>query len=152
MTRSSSFNLTRIAAIAASALFGLVILLQLLLAARVLPVTMAWGGSQDTLTPPLRLASLVAAVLLALFAFVIMRRAGLVGNPPIPAQIKVLSWIVTAFMALNTLGNLASQSMTEKMVFAPIAILLTIACALVSMSKPPESAAPAAADLSVRGR
>jgi hypothetical protein len=126
---------TRIAANAATALFGIVILLQLLLAAGVLPVTMAWGGTQETLTPAIRGASVLAALFLAGFAFVIRRRAGLVGNPPIPSQIKMLSWFVTGAMALNTMGNLASQSMEEKAIFAPITILLTVACAVVSFSK-----------------
>jgi len=49
--------------------------------------------------------------------------------------IKILSWIITAFMVLNTLGNLTSQSMAEKIVFAPLTILLAISCFIVSISK-----------------
>jgi len=119
----------------AAVLFGVVIVLQLLLAAGVLPVTMAWGGTQETLTSGLRMASLVSAVVLALFALVILRRAGVLGTPPIPTAVKVLSWIVTAFVALNTLGNLASQSLTETLVFTPITALLTVTCGVVSASK-----------------
>jgi hypothetical protein len=140
MPRSSPWSASRVAAIGASVLFGIVIVLQCLLAIGVLPVTMAWGGTQDTLTPQLRLASLVAVVFLGLFALVILRRAGLVGSPPISMKIKVLSWLTTGFMALNTLGNLASQSLAEKAVFAPITILLVIACVVVSTSRPPRSA------------
>jgi hypothetical protein len=125
-----------IAANAATILFGLVAVLQLLLAAGILPVTMAWGGRQTTLTVPLRIASLASAVVLGLLAYVIRRRVGLVGGLPIPTTIRILSWVATAFMALNTVTNLASRSKAEKIVFAPITLMLTLACLLVSISRP----------------
>jgi len=37
-------------------------------------------------------------------------------------------------MAFNTLGNLASKSLKEKLVFGPITFLLTLACLLISAS------------------
>ena len=118
----------------AAVLFGVSIILQLLLAAGVLPVTMAWGGRQSTLTTPLRLASLAAAVVLGFFAYVILRRAGMVGNDTLPTIIKVLSWVITAYMALNTAGNIASKSKGEKLLFAPITLLLTVFCFVISIS------------------
>ena len=115
-------------------LFALVIVLQILLASGILPVSMAWGGRQSKLTPSLRVASLVAAVLLGAFIYIIRYRAGLIDLSPIPLFIKVLSWIVTGFMAFNTLGNLASTSKAEKIVFAPLTVLLTLSCLIVSAS------------------
>ncbi|MEZ4869036.1 MAG: hypothetical protein R3C14_47380 [Caldilineaceae bacterium] len=55
--------------------FLLTMVLQLLLALGIIPITMAWGGSQTVLTPALRIASLVAVLLLGFFAYVIRRRA-----------------------------------------------------------------------------
>jgi hypothetical protein len=125
-----------IAANAATALFGVLIVLQLLLATGILPITMAWGGRQHTLTVPSRIASLAAAVVLGLLAYVIRRRAGLVGGLPIPTTTRILSWLTTAYMALSTVGNLASTSKAEKVLFTPISFLLTLSCLLVSISKP----------------
>ena len=119
----------------ATVLFAIVIVLQLLLAAGILPISMAWGGQQSVLTPGLRWASLAAVVVLASCTYVIRRRAGLVGDQPPSTLIKVLSWVITAYMALNTLGNLASPSMAEKAVFGPITFLLVVSCAVVSLSK-----------------
>jgi hypothetical protein len=119
----------------ATVLFAIVIVLQLLLAAGILPITMAWGGRQSELTPGLRLASLGAVVILAGFAYVIRRRAGLLGEGPPSTLVKVLSWVVTAFLVLNTLGNLASPSLAETLVFGSITIVLVVACAIVSLSK-----------------
>ena len=118
----------------ATILFAVVIVLQLLLAVGILPVSMAWGGRQSKLTASLRISSIIAAILLGAFIFVIRYRAGLIGSGPIPVVFLVASWIITAFMAFNTLGNLASLSTKEKLVFGPITALLTLACLLISAS------------------
>jgi hypothetical protein len=126
---------TALAANIATILFGIVIVLQLLMAIGILPVTMFWGGRQTELTLGLRLTGVAAAIILALFAYVIRRRAGLISSPPPSTLIKILSWVITAFMVFNTLGNLTSQSMTEKIIFTPLTILLAICCFIVSISK-----------------
>lgn len=135
MSAPTKRSAASIAANVATVLFAIVIILQLLLAAGILPVTMAWGGTQTELTPALRLASVAAAFILALFAYVIRRRAGLIGDAPPSRAIKIMSWVITAFMVLNTLGNLTSQSTAEKLVFAPLTLLLAISCFVVSISK-----------------
>lgn len=136
MSLLSNPELIQAAANLATFLFVVVIVLQILLAAGILPISMAWGGRQSQLTTSVRIASIVAAVLLGAFMYVIRYRAGLVGNGPIPGWIMVVSWIITAFMVLNTLGNIASKSTHEKIIFGPVTFLLAVACLLVSASVP----------------
>jgi hypothetical protein len=50
MSASTNRSAASIAGNLATALFGVIIVLQLLLAAGILPVSMAWGGQQSTLT------------------------------------------------------------------------------------------------------
>ena len=119
----------------ATLLFAVIIILQLLLAIGILPVTMAWGGSQTVLTPTLRLAHVLSALLLAGFAYVIRRRAGLFADARPSRLIKIIAWVVTAFLFLNTLGNFVSTSTAEKLVFGSLSLVLAIACLLVSASK-----------------
>lgn len=126
---------TRIAGNAATVLYALTIILQLLLASGILPITMAWGGREPVLTTNLRIASLASAGLLLFFIYVIRRRAGFISDAPSTLIVKVLSWLVTAFSALNFLGILASLSSGEKILFGPISFLLLVACILVSLSK-----------------
>jgi hypothetical protein len=135
MPASLNYSVARIAGIIAAVLFAVVIVLQILLAAGVLPISMAWGGQRPVLTTGLRLASVAAVVILVLFAYVICRRAGLFSNNPTTTAIKFLSWIVTAFLVLNTIGNLTSKSTGERMLFSPITILLVVSCSIVSVSK-----------------
>ena len=125
----------RIAGNAATVLYALTIILQLLLAFGILPITMAWGGREPVLTMNLRIASLASAALLFFFIYVVRRRVGLVSDAPITLIVKVLSWLITAFSALNFLGILASLSSGEKILFGPISFLLLVACTLVSLSK-----------------
>ncbi len=136
MTFLSNLAVGRAAAQIATFLFAVMIVVQMLLAAGVLPISIAWGGRQTELTPALRVASMIAAVLLGAFLYVIRYRAGLWGSTPIPTAIRVLSWIITAFMAFNTLGNFASLNNTERFLFGPITAALTIACFIVSVSSP----------------
>ena len=136
MSLLSNTKLIHTAANIATFLFVVVIVLQILLAAGILPISMAWGGRQSQLTISLRIASIIAAVLLGAFIYVIRYRAGLVGKAPIPVLIKVVSWIITAFMAFNTLGNITSLSANEKLLFGPVPFILTVACLLVSASSP----------------
>jgi hypothetical protein len=126
---------TRTAADIATAGFTITMLLQLLLAAGILPSTMAWGGTQPVLTTALRITSLVAVVVLGVFAYIIRRRAGLAGRGLVPVWVKVLAWVITLYLAVNTLGNFASPSAVERAVFGPISLILTAACLLVSLSR-----------------
>ena len=135
MTFLSKTNYVQPAANIATLLFAVVMLLQLLIATGIVPISIAWGGRQTELTPSLRIASFVAVALLGAFIYIIRYRAGLAGSVPIPVFIKVTSWIVTAFMAFNTLGNLASLSNVEKILFSPITFALTIATFIVSASR-----------------
>ena len=136
MSSLSNTKLIHLTANLATFLFAVVIFLQIFLAAGILPISMAWGGRQSQLTVSLRIASIISAVLLGVFIYVIRYRAGLVGKIPIPKIIIVVSWIITAFMAFNTLGNVTSFSSNEQLFFGPITFVLTVACLLVSASKP----------------
>jgi hypothetical protein len=130
----SGDHIVRISANVATVLLGLLIGVQLLLAVGVLPISIAWGGRQSELTPGLRIASVAAAILLGVFIYVIRYRAGLVGSTPIPTVIRIGAWVVTAYMALNTLGNFASANNTEKLLFGPMTIIIFIACLIISLS------------------
>ena len=135
MTYLSNATFVETAGNTATVLFVVFIGIQLLLAAGILPVSIAWGGRQTELTPALRVASIVAVFILGAFIYIIRYRAGLIGTVPAPTAIWVMAWVVTAFMALNTVGNFASVNNTEKLLFGPITIVITIACLIVSASR-----------------
>jgi hypothetical protein len=134
MTFLADNNFPVFAANLATILFGLVMAAQLLLEMGILPISMAWGGRQTELTPGLRVASAVAILILGMFIYIIRYRAGLVGSVPAPTSISVLAWVVTGFMALNTLGNFASLSRAERRLFGPVTLMITATCLVVAVS------------------
>lgn len=137
MSLTSNSSLVQVSTMIATVLFAIVMIYQLLIALGVIPISMAWGGRYTELTLGLRIASMVAIILLGLFAYIIRSRAGLTGAGEITLLIKILSWGVTAYMAFNTLGNFTSKNASEKMIFTPITAILTIVCFIVSISKVP---------------
>jgi hypothetical protein len=77
-----------------------------------------WGGSQPRVLPArMRLASAGGAALLVGMATTIAHQGGLVGRPArwhTPA-----TWTIAGYLALNTVGNLASRDDVERRLFAP---------------------------------
>jgi hypothetical protein len=135
MTILANSDFVKTAANIATALLGLFMGVQLLLAVGILPISMAWGGRQSELTPGLRLAGVAAIFILGLFILIIRYRAGLLGSGPAPSGIRVLAWVVTGFMVLNTLGNFASLSNTERLLFGPVTLVIAAASLLVAASR-----------------
>lgn len=128
------------AAIAAGVLFGVVALFQLALALGVPWGAFAFGGravrDDGTLPPAYRAASAVTAVVLVLFAVVILTRAGVIGTSGDSTLVTVMSWVIVAFMAINTPMNLLGRHWIEKYVFGGITLVLLVLCAIVATSGP----------------
>ena len=135
MPLSSNHRYVKPAANISTVLFGFVIVFQILIVGGIIPISMAWGGQYSVLTNGLKVAGMVTVIILLFFAYVIRKRAGLFGKKPPSVTIKIVSWFITGFMAVNTLGNLASQRLGEKILFTPITIILFAACFMVSISK-----------------
>mmetsp|Transcript_2387 Transcript_2387/g.3383 ORF Transcript_2387/g.3383 Transcript_2387/m.3383 type:complete len:144 (+) Transcript_2387:113-544(+) len=120
-----------IASQVAITLFFLVALIQVGIAAGWVPVTIVWGGSQEVLTANLRIASLMAAGILLAMAYIIHQRT--IQLAP-SSSLRFLSWTVTVYMCINTVGNFLSTNDFERFVFGSITSVLALCCGLVSSS------------------
>ena len=96
----------------------------------------SWGGKHHGRLPDkLRIGSGIAAVVLLLAALIVLAKGGLVGWSPIPeAWLTAATGIIAAFMVLNTLGNVSSESRFEKIVFAPSTAILVILLVIVALT------------------
>lgn len=135
MTYLSKPNFVRKAANLASVLFLIFVVVQLLVAAGIIPISVLWGGRQPELTPALQATSVAAAVILGAFIYIIRYRAGLVGKMPQPTLIRVSAWVVTGYMVLNALGNFASVSNVERFLFGPLTVLVVVTSFIVAASR-----------------
>jgi hypothetical protein len=93
----------------------------------------SWGGKYKGVLPPrLRMMSLLSAILLCLMGIIFLMHTKVLSiGDNIPTNILV--WIITIFLGLNTLGNLASKSKKEKIVMTPLAGIAFVSCLFVSI-------------------
>lgn len=135
----TSSGTIRTTGIVAAGLLGAIALLQLALAIGAPFGQHVWGGRGETEVLPagLRVASAVGALVLAWMATVILARADVVQANPVPrGWLGRTTWAITALMALNMLGNLASESTFEQLVFTPITVVIGIFSAVVARRGP----------------
>ena len=77
-----------------------------------------WGGTRDRVLPTdMRFVAGGSAIALTAMATIVLRRAGLIGRPA--RWLSPATWTIAGFLAVNTIGNLASTSTVERLVFAP---------------------------------
>ncbi|MDL2357469.1 MAG: hypothetical protein QFF03_19625 [Pseudomonadota bacterium] len=123
------------AAIVSVALFAALGVFQAALAAGMPAGQYAWGGRfSGSLPDSLRWASLAALPVLAAAAWVILARADLARPGSGGRPVRAGAWCITAFLALNVVGNLLSASAAERQVMAPLALLLLTGCGIVAAS------------------
>ena len=118
---------TLAASTAAVILTGL-ILFQILLALGYPLGDAAWGGYYTVLPASLRIASLLSACLYAAIIAIALTSAGFVRAPFAPGFVRIILWALTALFFLGTLMNLASQSIWERVIWAPLAFALAACC------------------------
>jgi hypothetical protein len=94
------------------------------------------GGRHTGVLPNrLRAISAIAAAILVGCALVILARADAIGWPTgATGVLAPATWVIAAFLVLNTLGNLASKSRLERTVFAATTAALAVLCAYVALS------------------
>ena len=132
----ATVELTVVAALVATGLFAAMAALQAALAAGAPLGTHVLGGRHTGALPPrLRAFSGIAALLLLGFALVMLARTEVIGWPAAIAGILIpASWAIAGFLALNTLGNVASKSRFERTVLAATTAVLAVLCGFVAVT------------------
>ncbi len=127
-------DLALISSILATIVLGLTACFHLLLALGQPLGEYAWGGGHKVLPKKLRLSSLSAVGILVLAGWVVLARGGLVAPGPEILFVRMATWGLSAYFALNTIGNLASKSSKERMVMSPATAILFACFLLVALS------------------
>lgn len=115
----------------------IVILFQLALSAGAPWGEFAMGGRfPGRLPSAMRIAALVQVVVLAFIAFLVLARAGIAVS-----EFYVLSekgiWGVVGFSFIATVLNLLTPSKRERMIWAPVAIVMLVTSVIVALSPAP---------------
>jgi hypothetical protein len=116
---------TTAAAIATCVLLGALAVFQALLACRAPLGRFAWGGQHEVLPTRLRVGSVAAIVAYVAIGWAVLARAGQLGGGH--GILRVAIWVIAGYFLLGAAGNLASRSRSERLVMAPLSVVL---CAL----------------------
>ena len=127
-------NAQGIAAIVATTILVLLICFQGLLALGVPIGQAAWGGEHRVLPTNLRWASLAAVFILALAAWMVLARAGLMSPGADFLAVKIMTWVFTGYFTLNIVMNLLSKSSLERLIMTPAAVIIVLCFAWVARS------------------
>lgn len=108
---------------------GLLFVFHILVLLKVIPANIVWGGQIKGVPENLVSLETVALLVTAVFILIVATKTGYFQAGKWSGGINVGVWLIFAYLLLNTLGNLASGISLEKLIFAPITIILAL-CAL----------------------
>jgi hypothetical protein len=108
---------------------GLLFIFHILVLLKIIPADVVWGGQIKGVPANLVTLETVALLVTAVFILIVATKVGYVQAGKLSGAINVGVWLIFAYLLLNTLGNLASGISLEKLLFAPITIILAL-CAL----------------------
>jgi len=108
------------------------------------------GGTVGALSPSGRAVAVVSAVLLAVMALTLLARVGQGPLARAPRRlVAVLAWATVVYLAMGVVANLATPSVQERALWAPLVallLLLALATVLGSRRRAESAAAPVPAD------
>jgi hypothetical protein len=86
----------------------------------------AWGGQHKVLPRRLRIGSVIAIAIYAVFALFLLSKADLVsiiGDP----LLSIGMWVILIYLVFGTLLNLISRSKPERALMTPVSLALGLA-------------------------
>lgn len=115
----------RLASIIIITINTIALFMHLLILLKVVPYDFVWGGRLKNEVDLIIFES-ISIVVQLLFMTIVAVKAGYVFNGKFKKTVNVGTWVMFGLMVLNTMGNLASVSVWEKMVMTPITCLLAL--------------------------
>lgn len=122
-----------IAAAVATVILAALAALQVCVAAGAPWGRFVWGGRHRILPRRLRIGSAASVLLYAVFAGVLLARAGVLPGDSSPV-VGVAAWVLFGYFALGVAMNLASRSPVERWTMTPTCLVLASLTAVVAVS------------------
>lgn len=91
------------------------------------------GGTPGRFPPPMRIAAVVQAAVIALLAAAVLSSAGL-AVPDLARSFPWLVWVAVIVSALAVVLNAISRSAAERRIWVPVAVVLLVSSLLVALS------------------
>jgi hypothetical protein len=130
-------DIRRIAGIVYAAATGVIVAFQIALALGAPWGAYAMGGAYPGQFPPaLRIAALVQAGILIGLAGIVLARAG-IALQSWERVARWMVWVAVAFSAVSLVLNLITPSAGERMLWAPVALVLLVCSLMVATGPKP---------------
>mgnify|MGYP000406564355 CR=1 FL=1 len=124
----------RLAATLLLALQALVVLFHLTILFGLVPYEIVWGGKLSSCQEMFVFESV--SIALNLFIMLLLSVYLEIIKWSWPAKLmKVLFWVFASLFALNTLGNLAAESVVEMIVFTPLTLVTSLLFLSLALEK-----------------
>ena len=114
---------------------GLLMVFHILVIVGFLPPDIVWGGNVGDSPENLLTMELISIFVTLLFMLVIAAKAGYILKGELSKIVNVGVWVIAIYFALNIMGNLSSSSTIEKLIFTPIAIILSALSFTLALKK-----------------
>jgi hypothetical protein len=120
-------------AVAGATLLAALAVFQIALAAGAPLGRFAWGGQHDVLPRRMRIGSVIAIAMYAVFALFLLSKADLVaiiGDP----LLSIGMWVILIYLTLGTLLNLISRSKHERALMTPVSLAVGLSFLAVMLT------------------
>jgi hypothetical protein len=117
------------------AALGLLAIFHILVLLGVIPADIVWGGMIQGVPSNLVTLETMALLLTLLFIIIIAAKTGYIRARKFSGTVNIGVWLIFAYLLLNTLGNLVSGVSFEKLLFAPVTILLALCAFRLAIEK-----------------
>jgi hypothetical protein len=108
---------------------GSLFIFHVLVLLKIIPAAIVWGGQIKGVPANLVTLEVVALLVTGLFLLIVAAKTNYIQAGKLSGAVTIGVWLIFIYLLLNTLGNLTSGISLEKLLFAPITIILAL-CAL----------------------
>jgi hypothetical protein len=113
--------------------FGLLFIFQGLIVLNIIPYNIVWGGQLNE--ENYKVMSLFSIIIICLFMAIIAIKMKFIKSNILDRLGTIGAWIIFIYLILNTVGNIASASSVESIIFTPITIIMSIFALVLALSK-----------------
>jgi len=112
----------------------LLFIFHILILLRIVPYEIVWGG-QIRNSSSLIIFEVIALFLTLVFILIISMKIGYIKAGKFRKIINIGVWFIFVYFLLNIIGNLASGVSMEKLIFAPITIIITLLAFILAVEE-----------------
>ncbi len=115
-------------------LLTIILFVHVLVLVGVVPYAVVWGGRIES-QEQMQVSEMISIVSVMLMMWVLAMKSRHLSQVIPEKVLDVIIWAMAVLFGLNTLGNLLSENIFEKVFFTPLTLLLMVLCVRIVRAK-----------------